>query len=83
MRLGQLDSCVPRLLGGAEQLGRDLLLVDLGDLAAVHPQHLQHRLGVLVEASERAHPRGGASRCHIGGSCHEGGDRAGDGTPFV
>ena len=60
--LAELDRFVPRLLRGAEQLGRHELLVDLGRLGAVHAQHVEHGLGVLGVAGERTHARRGAGR---------------------
>ena len=38
---------------------------------AVHPQHVEHRLGVLVEAGEGPHAGGGPSRGDVGRAGHE------------
>ena len=81
--LGQLDRLVPGLLGGREQLGRDQVLVDLGRLRLVHAQHVDHRLGVLVEAGERAHAGRGAGRGGVGVAGQERRDGPGPGPALV
>ena len=64
--LGQVDRLVPGLLGRREQLGRHDVLVDAGRLGLVHAQHVEHRLGVLVVAGERAHAGRGPGRGGVG-----------------
>ena len=75
--LAELDGQVPGLLGGRQQVGRHQLLVDVGHRVAVHPQHVGHRLDVLVVAGEGPHAGGRAGRRGVGVPGHEGGDGAG------
>ena len=75
--LAELDRFVPRLLGGAEQLGRHQLLVDLRDLVAVHAKDVEHVLAVLRVARERTHTRRGLRRRGVRVTCHERGEGAG------
>ena len=72
--LGDLDRGIPRLLGRGEQLGRHQLLVDVRRRVAVHPQHVEHGVPVLVEAGEGPHPGRGAGRGGVGVPGHQGGD---------
>ena len=59
--LAELDGRIPCLLGGGKHLGWYQLLVDGGRGVAVHAQHVEHRLAVLLIARERAHAGGRAS----------------------
>ena len=81
--LGQLDRLVPGLLGGREQLGRHDVLVDAGRLGLVHAQHVEHRLGVLVVAGERAHAGGRAGRGGVGVAGQQRRDGGRPGPPGV
>ena len=81
--LGQVDGLVPGLLGGREQLGRHDVLVDAGRLGLVHAQHVEHRLGVLVVAGERAHAGRGAGRRGVGVPRQQRGDGGRPGPPGV
>ncbi len=49
----------------------------------VHPQHVDHRLGVVVEAGERAHAGRRAGRGGVGVAGHQRGDGAGPGPALV
>ncbi len=77
--LGQLAGLVPGLLGRAQQLGRDQLLVDVGRRGAVHVEDPEHVLGVLGVAGEGAHAGRGAGRDLVGVAGHERGDGGGPG----
>ena len=79
--LGQVHRLVPRLLGGRQQLGRHDVLVDAGRLGLVHPQHVQHRLRVLVVAGERAHAGRRARRGGVGMARQQRGDGGRPGAP--
>ena len=72
--LGRVDRGIPRLLGRGEQLGRNQLLVDLRRRVAVHAQHVEHGVPVLVEAGEGAHPGRGPGRGGVGVPGQQGGD---------
>ncbi len=68
-----LDGAVPGLLGGAQKLGRDQLLVNIVDMIAVHPQHLEHGFTVVRIARERTHAGRGSRRRGIGMAGQQGG----------
>ena len=52
VQLAELDGQIPRLLSRRQEVGGDSFLVDVGHGVAVHAQHIEHGLDVVVVAGE-------------------------------